>query len=761
MLVTRRSNLKDLKFDKDTRGGGSSGQPYIKGGLPENSPAGEALADIVRFSKDFPLRGGASSLIFSTQDTIRVSRFLNDFPEGALFTAKQIGLQSSNPLMETGDRGTRFSLDGSSANINTQRYNLNANLLAQVALQGTGFHLPRAGFNTNDLRDPQNKYEYIVKERNEEGLNRLEALYTTKIQGASLDPTISSFIKERTGISDPPPNGPDKMLFNYPGGPGSVYGSGTTLIPRVTDTTISYQDYISNPKGWAGKPNYNPVFKTSERPLPGDTNYQNSLGLSDYIKDKNITGLKDILTKETDFTSISLFGVPITFPKNLYQQSSPKQSPPDFIRPTTEHVRGDEVISPFSNTLKYTELLSSKETSGGEFKLRDFRQFTDAKKLAKSVDYSEFNIESRIGVGSPGSRTREKRDNFYTPFVDRQDKINMSPIYRKDFDVPVERDGDDVRDLIKFVIEVLDNTDSNLTERMHFRAYITNFSDNIGADWNDSRYMGRGENFYTYQGFTREVGFTFIVAAQSVQEMEKLYQKVNYLASTLHPDYNNNGFMRGNLHRLTIGEYFYRTPGIITSMNITVEDNYPWEIKMKQPELSGSLGTTGNPANDDRGQMEVPQMLKIQMNFKPIRDQLPKRGLKEPIIISEKIANNYLARQNFNFNNNNNSISQPQISLNITEDTQISTETNTIITTSDTLQSTADSWQPGRIVATDSINGPLGTSIWKVVQDSTQGLYEGFYTLISSGLEESSGASNFIQITINSAKEDAFLEVGL
>jgi hypothetical protein len=647
-LLELKSNLKDLKFDKDTRGGGSSGQPYLKGGLPENSPAGNLLADTIRFSKDYPLRGGASSLIFSTQDTIRIGRFLNDFPNGALFTSKQVGLQRSNPLMETGDRGTLFG--GGSANINTQRYNLNSNLLAQVINQGTGEHIPRAGFNTNDLKDPQNKYEYIVKERNEQDLNRLEALYNIKIQRKTLNPSVSSFLKERTGISDPPIklNDPDTILFNYPGGPGSIYGLGNTLIGRVTDTTISYQKYISNPKGWAGKPNYNPIFKTSERPLPGDTNYQNSLGLSDYIQDKNITGLKDILTEETDFVRFSLFGVPITFPKNLYQQSSPKQSPPDFIRPTTEHVRGDEVISPFSNTLKYTELLSSKETSGGEFELRDFRQFTDAKKLAKSVDYSEFNIESRIGVGSPGSRTRDQRDDFYIENGTGQDKINMSPIYRNEGSVELD-DKLQNRDLIKFVIEVLDNTNSNLTERMHFRAYITNFSDNIGADWNDSRYMGRGEKFFTYQGFTRQVGFTFIVAAQSVQEMEKIYQKVNYLASTLHPDYSSNGFMRGNLHRLTIGEYFYRTPGIITSMNISVEDNYPWEIKMRQPELSGSLGTTGNPANDDRGQMEVPQILKIQMSFNPIMDNLPKRGLKQPIIVSDRIANDYLRRPDFDF----------------------------------------------------------------------------------------------------------------
>jgi hypothetical protein len=631
MLVTRRSNLKDLKFDKDTRGGGSSGQPYIKGGLPENSPAGEFLANTVRFSKDYPLRGGASSLIFSTQDTIRVSRFLNDFPEGALFTSKQVGLQRSNPLMETGDRGTRFTLDGSTANINTQRYNLNANLLAQVASQGTGIHIPRAGFNTNDLRDPQNKYEYIVTERNKEGLNRLEALYNTKIQGKTLDPSVSSFLKERTGISDL-----NTEILDYPGGPGSSYGLGTTLIPRVTDTTISYQNYISNPKGFT-KEGYNPIFNILSK--------ENSYNNSSIAKKWNTSNIDNIIFSDL------FFDTPI-FPKDSLSKNilienfdgenktTYQQSSPDFIRPEIN------ITPSFSNTLKYSQLLSIKTTPGGKFELKDFRQFTDASSLAKSVDYSKFNIESRIGVGSPGSRTREQRNNFYIPNTTGQDKINMSPIYQKNNDIPVELDDKNQnRDLIKFVIEVLDN-DTTQTDRMHFRAYITNFSDNIGADWSDSRYMGRGEKFFTYQGFTRQVGFTFIVAAQSVQEMEKIYQKVNYLASTLHPDYNDNGFMRGNLHRLTIGEYFYRTPGIITTMNISVDDNYPWEIKMKQPELSE---TAGNPSDDDRGQMEVPQILKIQMSFNPIMDKLPRKGLKEPIIVSEKIANNYLSRTNFNF----------------------------------------------------------------------------------------------------------------
>ena len=150
-----KSSLKNLRVDKDRPFGGSSGLPYIKEGLPEDSPAGEYLADLARYSSEGTVRGGLFSVASSTEDTIRISRFLNDFPKGLLFTSKQIGLQKSNPKIETGTRGEV---------LNTQVYS-NSNLLAQIALQGTGQHVPRPGFNTNDLLREENKYEKIVKDK--------------------------------------------------------------------------------------------------------------------------------------------------------------------------------------------------------------------------------------------------------------------------------------------------------------------------------------------------------------------------------------------------------------------------------------------------------------------------------------------------------------------------------------------------------------------------------------------------------------------
>lgn len=642
-LINLRTNLKSLRFGNDTQGGGASGLPYIQTGLPEDSPAGEYLAGIARNSVDWPLRGGQYWTVASTEDAVRVSRFLTDFPKGTVFTTKQVQLQKSNPKIETG---------GFASRLNTQTYNLNANLLAQVLEQGSGIHIPRAGANTNELGpdNPQAKYEYIVSHKDTEE-NRLVALYNSKIQSdsslLSFDATLS-----RLGISAFDNN----ILFDYVGGPDSLYGDGNTTIFRATDfqgVPINTRETFNTfERGPFSNISYNPNFSFFSKTDFENVNKRYS-SLTQYILTTNPSS-----SLSQNFNSILVTGTRNT----LAQQGNDKLTSGDYIRPEKNPSDYDKYTQGqpnyFGNTMAYSKLLSSKTNSGIDYELQDFRAQTNdetVKTLAATVSYTTggpngngFNIESRIGVGSPGARPSDTRNNFYNPFPEGQDKINMSPIYRRDITAPVEDDDPAVRDLIKFCIESIDNGYPDETNRMHFRAYITNFSDNIGADWDSKKYMGRGENFYTYQGFTRDVNFTFIVAAQSVQEMEKIYQKVNYLASTLHPDYQaGTGFMRGSLHKLTIGEYFYRTTGVITSMNISVEDNYPWEIKMRQPELR----TQNNDTNltGDQLQMEVPQILKIQMNFKPIMDKLPQKGLKEPIIISEKVANNYLARRDFNF----------------------------------------------------------------------------------------------------------------
>jgi hypothetical protein len=130
--------------------------------------------------------------------------------------------------------------------------------------------------------------------------------------------------------------------------------------------------------------------------------------------------------------------------------------------------------------------------------------------------------------------------------------------------------------------------------------------------------------------------------AQSKQEMKPIWQKLNYLTSTLYPDYSiENNFLRGNIHRITIGDYLYRMPGFLKSLNFTIDKDYSWEIKMDEPE-SGS----------DQDMMELPQLIKVSCTFVPIFDELPRTITRNNSNISALISKNRGNTENFIRNQN-------------------------------------------------------------------------------------------------------------
>jgi hypothetical protein len=143
---------------------------------------------------------------------------------------------------------------------------------------------------------------------------------------------------------------------------------------------------------------------------------------------------------------------------------------------------------------------------------------------------------------------------------------------------------------------------------MHFRAFLGGITDSYTANWNGFNYLGRGEQFYTYGGFTRQISLSWTVAAQSKQELIPMYKKLNYLASSLAPDYSPNGYMRGNLVQLTIGGYLYEQPGFITSLTYDIQEDTTWEIGI------------GTDTSGDGTVKELPHIIRVTgFQFTPIQ----------------------------------------------------------------------------------------------------------------------------------------------
>ena len=230
-----------------------------------------------------------------------------------------------------------------------------------------------------------------------------------------------------------------------------------------------------------------------------------------------------------------------------------------------------------------------------------------------ALDYSstEINKEFRVNLGNPGGRA-DRTDYFKTETVG-QDGINMLDVG--------EGDGQGTgkaRDLIKFKFRIITPDSSRV---LYFRALLDSFDDSYSGSWNGTKYIGRAEDFQTYQGFSRELSVGFKIAAMTRQEMKPLYRKMTYLASATAPTYDTNGaFMRGTLAQMTVGSYIYEVPGIITSVKYSWDTQYPWEIAMQNPE-----GAT------DDDQQELPMIMNASVSFTPIHNFVPETGLKHYI----------------------------------------------------------------------------------------------------------------------------------
>ena len=516
-LIDLQTNLKNLRFGNDQPGYGSSGLPYIQTQIPDTPNATGTFRPMFRPGStgnlDYPIRGGQLEFQLGTQtftlssqvDKTRIKKFFEDKPKGTAFIQKQIGLQLSNPKIETGNTlygiPQAFNIPGLLEN--TRVYNNGQNTLAQVGASGTGAHAIRHGlvpFNAF-----QKHYYDIVNAQNvnnTDSKNRLLILNNLKM---SQSPTQFTDVRNVTDINTVNTLGISlnkNLIFQYLGGPGSSYGIGVTTIRRAVDTT--------------------------------------RLG---------------------------------------------------------------------------TKLGSRKAMVYDQLRAQNINNITEGIATTNIQDFRD-QLPELTGSYKPwGNNTIDKR--FYVAAGSYKDKMNLLyPFAFKNDTAPWEINGYDTDDLIKFVFEAVSNDDPSYSTAIFFRAFLlAGLTDNNSAQLNAFKYLGRGENFYTYQGFDRSVSFSFRVAAGSKNELRPMYNRLNTLLSQVYPDYSPiTSVMRAPLIRMTIGDYLYRVPGFIESVNFTIDNNTPWEIN-----LDGDLA-------------QLPQVVDVAISFKPIMDILPRRAVITDVI---------------------------------------------------------------------------------------------------------------------------------
>jgi hypothetical protein len=698
-LLDLKTDLKSLKYGSDQPGGGSSGQPYVTTDI-NTVDTGFNRFRMTKFD-DGLVRGGiVGATNASIVDTIRIGKFLKDFPKGPLFIAKQVGLQLSNPRLETKQLKTDNPTSGGGLLRNagnfilntankiqnavgpTRIYNLGINTLAQVPVNAFGQHIVRHGFTPK--RNDDNLYFKVAQYNNNEDNNRLTQLRS--ILGNTND------------------------IANYISGPSSVYGIGNTIIRRRGDFLIVNQDITENE--WAVKEakeagisyrligheggtrdgytdasrritNFtgvsdksgslfapNPIFYRDGKSIQSVFNGRRDntpLGLNEYDKLSQYSGSNTWFPQNGEPRQVSLqkdlgvskqyfsgSNIDIIQPGATYGRTNAPKTKIQTNNNDTGSIRRASIIDPGITPIsrnasyqtyqkiiesknlrekKYTDGFNDINTFGiygnslpdGIVKDLNNRILPDSnqspvyyssnsnKILVTLKSWKEINRETRIGNGI-------------------QDSINLTPIFSSttSIDSTVTISGKDytINDLVKFRIQALNGEDPTNSNYMVFRAYLTQFSDNTDPKWNPVQYVGRGEEFYIYNGFTRKIQIGFKVAALSVEEMEPMYQKLNYLMSNVMPDYNGV-LMRGPMVKMTVGNWIDGQDGILTSVGYTIPNDSPWEVAL-------------NGVNSDK-LLVLPHVVEVSLGFTPIGSQT--KGINK---ISEKRLNTSHIAQNYN-----------------------------------------------------------------------------------------------------------------
>ena len=213
------------------------------------------------------------------------------------------------------------------------------------------------------------------------------------------------------------------------------------------------------------------------------------------------------------------------------------------------------------------------------------QEFT-SQKPTRHIDLSGFNEaptpEEQVNGENPNAIT------FFAPDKNgnKQQKVNLQVRYGgKPGDEILFPDdkgnlGAEVKDFIKFRIR-----DAVNGKYIIFPALLSGaISDNSSTTPTESSYIGRADKVYVYGSHTRTISFTVNIVALTTEDIPIIWQKINAAKGLVLPEYKTFTELGGAQRPvapvcyLTLGDLFIDTPGLFTSVNLSIPENSTWEL---------------------------------------------------------------------------------------------------------------------------------------------------------------------------------------
>ena len=152
------------------------------------------------------------------------------------------------------------------------------------------------------------------------------------------------------------------------------------------------------------------------------------------------------------------------------------------------------------------------------------------------------------------------------------------------------------------------NKKNNRMQLCTLQATIQSLAESYAPTWQSKHFFGRSEQVHTYTFTDRTIDLSFIVFADSMRQLQNVYERVLWLAQQCYPDYNNNDrIASGPIIAMRLGDLFQYKAGFIRSLS------YDWSF----------LGP-GGKWELTRG-MKIPQACNVTMSYQIIHEKVPDR----------------------------------------------------------------------------------------------------------------------------------------
>ena len=218
-----------------------------------------------------------------------------------------------------------------------------------------------------------------------------------------------------------------------------------------------------------------------------------------------------------------------------------------------------------------TNLKMPKGQQGTEIRGGDKRDEADVNKDVGNPGLSDDNFTLGATRNSLSGFVKQLPSNNSIK-SDAVDRVNIIP-YGSDSEGNIPNEHKLTKDFIKFRFFDVVNR-----KFIIFRAILEGITDTITPEYGEERYIGRPDKLFTYQGVDRSLSFTFSIYPKTKQELPVLMEKLNYLIGLCYPSFTAGDRMVTPFIDLTLGDMFVSTPGILSSLTVTVEEQSTWEI---------------------------------------------------------------------------------------------------------------------------------------------------------------------------------------